>query len=52
MPDPRKQLKYIMPALSIGIFLTAADQTIIVSTYGKIGTDLNALNKTSWIATS
>lgn len=34
------------------IFLSAADQTIIVSTYGRIGTELNALNLTSWIATS
>lgn len=33
------------------IFLSAADQTIIVSSYGKIGSDLKALNKTSWIAT-
>jgi hypothetical protein len=51
-PEARQQMKYIMPALSIGIFLAAADQTIIVSSYGKIGTDLNALNSTSWIATA
>ncbi|KAL1990530.1 hypothetical protein VTN49DRAFT_6369 [Thermomyces lanuginosus] len=46
------QLKYIVPAISIGVFLSAADQTIIVASYGKIGSDLNALNLTSWIATS
>ncbi|KAJ4293096.1 hypothetical protein N0V90_008378 [Kalmusia sp. IMI 367209] len=33
------------------VFLAAADQTLIVSTYGTIGTDLHALNSTSWIAT-
>ncbi|KAL1975493.1 hypothetical protein VTN31DRAFT_3885 [Thermomyces dupontii] len=46
------QLKYIVPAISIGVFLSAADQTIIMASYGKIGSDLNALNLTSWIATS
>ncbi|OJJ06266.1 hypothetical protein ASPVEDRAFT_45672 [Aspergillus versicolor CBS 583.65] len=45
-------LSYIIPAISLGIFLSAADQTIIVASYGKIGSDLNALNLTSWIATS
>lgn len=43
---------YIFPAVSIGIFLAAADQTIIASSYGKIGSELEALNLTSWIATS
>ena len=52
MPEMRKKLKYILPAIGIGIFLSAADQTIIVSCYGKIGSDLKALNKTSWISTS
>lgn len=46
----RKQL-WILPALAIGVFLGAADQTIVVSSYGKIGSELNALNKTSWLAT-
>ncbi|KAL1880979.1 hypothetical protein Plec18167_003519 [Paecilomyces lecythidis] len=50
--EHRAQLKYIVPAISIGIFLSAADQTIIVASYGKIGSDLKALNLTSWIATS
>jgi MFS family permease len=48
----RAQLPYIMPALAIGVFLAAADQTIIVSSYGRIGSDLDALSKTSWIATA
>lgn len=32
--------------------MSAADQTIIVASYGKIGSDLKALNLTNWIATS
>ncbi|OJD16219.1 hypothetical protein AJ78_03599 [Emergomyces pasteurianus Ep9510] len=52
LPDAQKKLKYIVPAISIGVFLGATDQTIIVSSYGKIGSDLQALNLTSWIATS
>ncbi|CDM33449.1 hypothetical protein DTO013E5_7317 [Penicillium roqueforti] len=50
--DAQKQLKYIVPAISLGIFLSAADQTIIMASYGQIGSDLKALNLTSWIATS
>jgi MFS family permease len=34
------------------VFLTAADQTLVVSTYGTIGTELHALSSTSWVATS
>nr|QWW20882.1 MFS transporter [Cladonia macilenta] len=52
MPEVKAKLAYILPAISIGIFLAAADQTIIVSCYGKIGSDLNALNNTSWVATA
>lgn len=52
MPEIRKQMKYILPALAFGLFLSAADQTIIVSSYGRIGSELNALNQTSWIATA
>jgi MFS family permease len=33
------------------VFLAAADQTLVVSTYSTIGTELHALNSTSWIAT-
>ncbi|KAK4547157.1 hypothetical protein LTR36_001378 [Oleoguttula mirabilis] len=49
---PNVQLKYIIPALAIGVFMAAADQTIIVTSYGKIGSELKALNRTSWIATA
>ena len=43
---------YLLPALAIGCFLGAADQTIVISSYGTIGSELNALNKTSWLATA
>ncbi|KAI4108767.1 MAG: hypothetical protein LQ345_007095 [Seirophora villosa] len=52
MPEVKAKLKYILPALAIGIFLSAADQTLIVTMYGKIGSDLEALNKTSWVSTA
>ena len=49
--EARKLLKFIVPAVSIGVFLSAADQTIVVASYGIIGSDLGALNLTSWIGT-
>lgn len=52
MPEVKAKLPYILPALGIGIFLSAADQTIIVSSYGKVGSEMQALNLTSWIATA
>ncbi|MCJ1240294.1 hypothetical protein MMC14_008294 [Varicellaria rhodocarpa] len=52
MPDVKKRLKYIVPAVAIGIFMSAGDQTIIISSYGRIGSELKALNNTSWIATA
>lgn len=52
LPEVKKQLKFILPAVAIGLFLSAADQTIVASAYGIIGSDLNALNKTSWISTA
>ena len=51
LPEAQKQLKYIIPAVAIGVFLSAADQTLIVSSYGRIGSELQALDKTTWIAT-
>ena len=52
MAEAKQRLKFTLPAMSIGLFLAAADQTIVASSYGKIGSDLRALNNTSWIATS
>ncbi|KAI9816059.1 MAG: hypothetical protein M1827_002051 [Pycnora praestabilis] len=51
-PEVKKGLHYALPALAIGVFLSAADQTIVVSSSGKIGSDLRSLNKVSWIATA
>lgn len=52
MPEVKAKLWYIVPAVGIGIFLSAADQTIIISCYGKIGSDLKSLENTSWVATA
>ncbi|KAK5113672.1 hypothetical protein LTR62_003299 [Meristemomyces frigidus] len=52
MPEVLKRMKYIFPAIAIGVFLGAADQTIIVSSYGKISSELGALSLSSWIATA
>ncbi|KAL8725694.1 MAG: hypothetical protein Q9166_007208 [cf. Caloplaca sp. 2 TL-2023] len=52
MPEIKARLKYMLPAMAIGVFLSAADQTLIVTMYGKIGSDLKALNKTSWVSTA
>ncbi|TGJ80592.1 hypothetical protein E0Z10_g8186 [Xylaria hypoxylon] len=51
-PKPRVKMAALIPALAIGIFLVALDQTLTIATYGKIGSELQALNSTSWIATS
>ncbi|EKM56847.1 uncharacterized protein PHACADRAFT_118869 [Phanerochaete carnosa HHB-10118-sp] len=37
--------------MSIGIFLAAMDNTVIAASYARIGSDLNHLQNTSWIAT-
>ncbi|KAI9766621.1 MAG: hypothetical protein M1840_006432 [Geoglossum simile] len=52
LPEVQARLKYILPAVAIGIFLSAMDQTVVVSSYGTIGSELKALNNTSWIATA
>lgn len=48
--DPRAYA--LLPALAIGVFLAAADQTIVISSYGTIGSEMNALDKCSWLATA
>ncbi|KAK2766916.1 hypothetical protein FQN54_006231 [Arachnomyces sp. PD_36] len=47
----RRSVWWTLPALAVGIFLSAADQTLVVASYGKIGSEFSALNKTSWVAT-
>lgn len=51
-PEMFKRLPVLLPALGIGIFMCALDQLLAVATYAKIGSDLHALNSTSWIATA
>lgn len=46
------KLHFLLPALAIGIFLSALDQTLIIATYAKMSSDLHALNRTSWISTA
>ncbi|KAL3426005.1 multidrug resistance protein fnx1 (MFS multidrug transporter) [Phlyctema vagabunda] len=50
-PEMIARLPWLLPPLAIGILLISADQTITVTSYGRIGSELNALNNTSWIAT-
>ncbi|KFZ01292.1 hypothetical protein V500_00807, partial [Pseudogymnoascus sp. VKM F-4518 (FW-2643)] len=52
LPEVAAKMHILLPAIGIGVFLAAVDQTIIVSTYAKIGSKMNALNSTSWIATA
>ncbi|KAI0024776.1 MFS general substrate transporter [Xylariomycetidae sp. FL0641] len=51
-PKVKVNMAALLPALAIGIFLVALDQTLTIATYGQIGSDLRALRSTSWIATS
>ncbi|KAL5354707.1 hypothetical protein ACLOAV_000796 [Pseudogymnoascus australis] len=52
LPEVAEKMHILLPAIGVGVFLAALDQTIIVSTYAKIGSEMNALNSTSWIATA
>ncbi|KAF7353966.1 Vacuolar membrane amino acid uptake transporter fnx2 [Mycena venus] len=49
---PQVSLPTILIPMAIGIFLCAMDQTIVVSSYAAIGSELNQLQNTSWIATA
>ncbi|PFH57442.1 hypothetical protein XA68_15048 [Ophiocordyceps unilateralis] len=51
-PEMAKKMHLLLPAVGIGIYLVAIDQLLAVAMYTKIGSDLNALNSTSWVATS
>lgn len=51
-PASQLKLHLLLPALAVGIFLSALDQTLIVATYARISSDLQALNRTSWISTA
>ncbi|KAG9254968.1 major facilitator superfamily [Emericellopsis atlantica] len=45
-------MRLFLPAVGVGLFLMAIDQLLAVATYARIGSELHALNSTSWIATS
>ncbi|RDB17436.1 Vacuolar membrane amino acid uptake transporter fnx2 [Hypsizygus marmoreus] len=47
----KSHLTFVIP-MAIGIFLAAMDGTIVVSSYAAIGSELNQLQNTSWIATA
>lgn len=49
---PGVKLAWVVPAMAVGIFLSAMDNTIVVASYGRIGTELNELNRTSWLSTA
>ncbi|CRK22666.1 hypothetical protein BN1708_003603 [Verticillium longisporum] len=51
-PRSANKMQVIILAVGIGIFLCAVDQLLTVATYAKIGSELQALNNTSWIATA
>ncbi|KAJ7736049.1 MFS general substrate transporter [Mycena maculata] len=52
LQKPTVSLPKILLPMAIGIFLGALDQTIVVSSYAAIGSELNQLQNTSWIATA
>ncbi|EPY53868.1 vacuolar membrane amino acid uptake transporter Fnx2 [Schizosaccharomyces cryophilus OY26] len=42
----------VLPALLLGVILSALDNTIVASTYTKIGAEFGKFNEISWAATS
>lgn len=52
LPEMAKRLHILLPAIGIGTFLCALDQLLVVATYAKISSDLEALNRTSWVSTA
>ncbi|KAJ6500918.1 MFS general substrate transporter [Mycena sanguinolenta] len=51
-PKSQKSLLAIVIPMAFGVVLVAMDQTIVVSSYAAIGSELNQLQNTSWIATA
>lgn len=52
LPGMAKRMHILLPAIGIGVYLSALDQTLIVATYARMSSDLQALNRTSWISTA
>ena len=48
----RKNVKSMLPVLSIGPFLAILDQSIVAAINENIGSELRALHSVSWIATA
>ena len=54
MPKERthKEIMVVMTALMLAMLLSALDQTIVATALPRIASDLNGLNKLSWVATA
>ncbi|SPO00536.1 related to multidrug resistance protein [Cephalotrichum gorgonifer] len=52
LPEVLARMHILLPAIGIGIYMGAMDQMLTVASYPRIGSELNALNSTSWIATA
>ena len=52
MLQARKNVKQMLPVLSIGIFLAFLDQSVVAAISEDIGSELGALRSVSWIATA
>ena len=46
------EIMFVMTALMLALFLAALDQTIVATALPRIASDLNGLNKISWVATA
>ena len=42
----------ILPAVGIGLYLAALDQTVTMASFAKMGSELGALSSASWVTTS
>lgn len=47
-----KEIMVVMTALMLALLLSALDQTIVATALPRIASDLNGLNKLSWVATA
>ncbi|PHH90977.1 hypothetical protein CDD83_2047 [Cordyceps sp. RAO-2017] len=52
IPALADKMHLILPAVGIGLFLAAFDQTVTMASYARLGSDLDALNSVSWVTTS
>ncbi|KAH7014168.1 putative MFS multidrug transporter [Microdochium trichocladiopsis] len=52
MSANKANMAVVFPAIASGIFLAAADGTIVLVNYATISSELNALNKAQWIVTT